>query len=383
MRLILCLLILPMITAAAFSSPTGDSGDVVSVVRSYSLHGDDGTALDWHDDRGRRGRGRRALLHEVRPVRRDARVEYEDEVESLYPTVQRAFVIPDGRDTNDDNVRSARARPGTTVVNVRQTSFGCGRLGATVWPSSIALAALLSRRPFDDGCRDQSTMVAGRRVLELGSGCGLPSAVASMLGAACVLATDHWEEEEGGGSRRGRKDDDGDGGGRLMPKNPHGANLAHNVVGASVVPAVASVRRLDWHDEGGARDIANDYRPDLIIGSDLIYYPADVSPLLRTLGILLGDDGGGKSEGVKGGGEERRRREALLISPLPPNAERASLGEFRARLATATDDDDDDGWLVGCEVLMDELVMIERTAGDDDGDNGDEERHNLLAIRIL
>ena len=101
-----------MTTATAFSSATGDSGDVVADVRSHSLHGNDGTALNWHDDRGRRGRGRRALLHEVRPVRRDARVEDEDEVESLYLTVRRAFVIPDGQDTNDDDVVDGHRQEG-------------------------------------------------------------------------------------------------------------------------------------------------------------------------------------------------------------------------------------------------------------------------------
>jgi hypothetical protein len=74
------------------------------------------------------------------------------------------------------------------------------------------------------------------------------------------------------------------------------------------------------------------------------------------------------------------RRVAVLILPLPPNAERESLGKFRARLATATNDD---GWLVGCEISMDELVMVERRGGDDDGDDGEEERHNLLRIKIV
>ncbi len=185
-------------------------------------------------------------------------------------------------------------------MNVRQ--IGCGRLGATVWPSSIALAALLSH-PRDDDVDDDddpseptrgpSSMVWGRRVLELGSGCGLPSATASILGAERVLATDHWEEGADG-------DGDGDGTTRLMPRNPHGANLAHNVV-----PAGGAVRRLDCHDADGARAIADDYRPDLIVGSDLVYYPSDVTPLLRTLGILLG---GGGDRDDDGRGRRPRRR---------------------------------------------------------------------------
>jgi hypothetical protein len=117
-----------------------------------------------------------------------------------------------------------------------------------------------------------------------------------------------------------------------MPKKPHDANLVHNIIamdhhcygggdgnGDDIVDPVASVRCLDWHNVGGARNIVEGYRPDLIIGLDLVYYPTDLTPLLRT------------------------------------------------------------------HVLMDELVMVERRGGniDDNDNNGKEERHNLLRIRIV
>jgi hypothetical protein len=113
-----------------------------------------------------------------------------------------------------------------------------------------------------------------------------------------------------------RKEDNS---GRLMLKNPHSANLAHNIIplggiGSGGVPA-ASVR----HDQ--------------IFGSDLAYYPMDVTLLLQMLGILLG-----ATTGIK------EQWESLLILPLPPNAKRQLLGKLLARLATATNDD---GWLVG------------------------------------
>jgi hypothetical protein len=79
-------------------------------------------------------------------------------------------------------------------------------------------------------------------------------------------------------------------------------------------------------------------RPDLIIVSDLVYYPADVKPLLRTLGILFG---AATEEGGIGGGGGDRWGETLLVSPLPPSAERESLGDFRERLAAASRDDGD------------------------------------------
>ena len=83
----------------------------------------------------------------------------EDEVELYYPTTRRAFQFPH---------RSPEA------VEVRQTSFGCGKLGANVWPSSIALASLLA---------NGGTVTEGRRILELGAGCGLPSATARICGS--------------------------------------------------------------------------------------------------------------------------------------------------------------------------------------------------------
>ena len=53
--------------------------------------------------------------------------------------------------------------------------------GAGVWECSEVLSAYLAARP--ELCR-------GRRVLELGAGCGLCSMVASLGGAARVVATD-------------------------------------------------------------------------------------------------------------------------------------------------------------------------------------------------
>ncbi len=140
--------------------------------------------------------------------------------------------------------------------------------------------------------------------------------------------------EEGGCG--GGKEDNGS---RLMPKNSHGENITHNVVplrgiGSGGVPA-ASVRRLDWHDRKRVHDIADRYHPDLIIGLDLIYHPAEVTPLLQTLRVLFR---------VKTGGKEQR--EPLLILPLLPSIERESLGKSCARLAMVTDNN---GWLVGCD----------------------------------
>ena len=170
-------------------------------------------------------------------------------------------------------------------------------------------------------------------MLELGSGCGLPSLVAKdVAGASDVMATDYWEEEDG------KFDAD-----RLVPKNLFGANLAHNIGSAT------AVKHLDWHDQFKVMNVCDEYQPEVVIGSDLVYYLADTPPLIQTLNILL-------KSGAK---------DALLILPLPPNAEREALPVFRSSLH--------DGALEGCKVEMKEMVMV---------GSGSDDRHNLLRIHI-
>ena len=186
-------------------------------------------------------------------------------------------------------------------------------------------------------------------MLELGSGCGLPSLVAKELcNAREICATDYWEiPNESAGER-------------LVPKDLFGANLAYNVGGSledGSTSDAASVRRLDWHDEMGIFKLANKFNPDVIIGSDLVYYPMDTSPLLQTIEILF-----------KAG----KANDALLVLPLPPNAEREALPDFRKRLEDGELGDE-------FEVCMDELVMVEKQG---QNGQGNEERHNLLRIRI-
>ena len=76
----------------------------------------------------------------IAPPDPDDEEEEDDEVEMFYPTTNRYFMFPPTANAtdpleNDDN---------NTLLRIRQTSFGCGRLGSTVWPSAIALASLLA-----------------------------------------------------------------------------------------------------------------------------------------------------------------------------------------------------------------------------------------------
>lgn len=232
--------------------------------------------------------------------------EEEDEVEYWYPTRKRyfEFLIPSS---------SVTSRTSTTI---RQTSFGCGKLGAEVWESSVALCLYLG----------QHSMVEGKRILELGSGCGLPSVVCrDDLKAAAVLATDFWETED--------VEFDGD---RLVPTKFHGLNLEYNVVkscldDADRVETETAVQRLDWHDRASAAAARDSFRPDMVIGSDLVYYPMDVEPLLSVLETLLVGHDAGNEEEPASVPEERKMIRAVLALALAP-AKREALPEFRSKV---------------------------------------------------
>lgn len=216
-------------------------------------------------------------------------VEEEDEVEYWYPTRKRhfEFSIPSS---------SVSSKSATTI---RQTSFGCGKLGAEIWDSSVALCLYLGHQA--------ETLTTGKRILELGAGCGLPSVVCrDELRASSVLATDFWETS-----------DDNFDADRLVPTKYHGLNLEHNVV---VSEGGARVQCLDWHDRESAILARDSFEPDLIIGSDLVYYPMDVEPLLNVLEILL-----------TANSEKESKTRAVLALPLSP-AQREALPEFREKV---------------------------------------------------
>jgi len=263
------------------------------VLRSYVL-GEDGGARCWE-----------LLTPSVAATDPD-----EDEVEYWYPTRKRHFEF---------SIPAAATKPAPAGVTIRQTSFGCGKLGSEVWDSSVVLCLYLG----------EQGLVGGKRILELGSGCGLPSVVCrDELGAAAVLATDFWEN-----------DTDGFDGDRLVPTKFHGLNLEHNVVvkkssndEAAAAAAETSVQKLDWHDRASATSARETFRPDLVIGSDLVYYPMDVEPLLGALGVLLvGGSDGGDGSGTSTSKNNKQHTRAVLVLPLAP-AEREALPEFRSKL---------------------------------------------------
>ena len=107
-------------------------------------------------------------------------------------------------------------------------------------------------------------LVAGKRVLELGSGCGLAGMTAAAAGAAHVLLTDTESAF-----------------GNLV------ANIEANEHSAAIPGAVAAAQVLEWGDEEAVRVLRADGPPfDLVILSDCAYWSHLFERLLSTLKLL-------------------------------------------------------------------------------------------------
>jgi len=237
--------------------------------------------------------------HELRSLPEERNRPDEDELEMLYPTQRQYFQFG-----------GSSIHP---VQIVRTTSFGCGKLGHQIWPSALALSLALVRE-FGIMSKNIDPIHRPRSVLELGAGCGLPSVVCRDVLQLPVTATDFWYEGQGSVDR------DMD---RLIPEVYHGINLRYNVIGAAPTSAVstrfgggqerestpARVELLDWHKIETVQKIGP---IDLVIGSDVIYYPMDIEPLWKTMESLLKDGGASK---------------IILMLPLKPD-QREALPAF-------------------------------------------------------
>eukprot|EP00980_Cylindrotheca_fusiformis_P005135 scaffold1087_cov136-Cylindrotheca_fusiformis.AAC.21 len=223
----------------------------------------------------------------------------EDELEMMYPTIRRHFAFDGG--ASDEHFFEGK-------ILCRQTSFGCGKLGHQIWPASIALSAYLCSRP---------ELIKNKSVMELGAGCGLPSAVCrDVLQASYILATDFWMVGDF------EKD-------RLIPENWHGVNLEFNVA----TTQRAKVQQVDWFNPDTVRQALQTCQPNIVVGSDLVYYPADLEPFWNTIDICL---------------KEGDVDQILLVSPLKPET-REALPEFRKLLEAKGAD--------AYDIKMEELTM--------------------------
>ncbi|KAJ1451720.1 putative methyltransferase-domain-containing protein [Pelagophyceae sp. CCMP2097] len=133
---------------------------------------------------------------------------------------------------------------------------GWTEFGNEVWPGAKTLAAGF----VCGGAHAQ--LVRGKRVLELGAGCGLPGLTAAACGAAAVTLTDLDE---------------------ALPRLRRNAEANAAAIDASNPGATVDVQTLAW---GAAIDAAfGGY--DVVLASDVVYKPALVAPLVATLKQLL------------------------------------------------------------------------------------------------
>ncbi|KAG8466912.1 hypothetical protein KFE25_008291 [Diacronema lutheri] len=181
----------------------------------------------------------------------------------------RRFALPNGRE-----------------IGVRETSFGEGKLGYSLWTAGIALATWV--------CADPSR-VRDKAVLELGSGVGLAGFACACAGARSVTLSD---------MDRVCADDRDSPTGLL-------SSLRRSVHENALAEAVL-VRRIDWREHvraaapspglggaasrGGGREpqaraLVDDDRFDVVVASDCVYHAELLEPLAVAVQRFLAPDG--------------------------------------------------------------------------------------------
>ncbi|GMQ11689.1 hypothetical protein CsSME_00054215 [Camellia sinensis var. sinensis] len=130
-----------------------------------------------------------------------------------------------------------------------------GVTGSVLWDSGVVLGKFL-----EHAVESGMMLLQGKKVVELGSGCGLVGCIAALLGAEVIL-TDLPDRL------------------RLLRKNV-GTNLYGNVRGS------AAVSQFVWGEEPDLELIQP--LPDYVLGSDVIYGEDAVMDLLATLLELCG-----------------------------------------------------------------------------------------------
>lgn len=137
----------------------------------------------------------------------------------------------------------------------------CKSTGLMLWESARLMASVLAENP---------TVVAGKRVLELGCGCGGICSMASVVSADLVVATD------------------GDTNALDL--------LARNVTSNIKPPFLSKLitKRLQWGNRDHIEAIKeiNDRGFDVIIGTDVTYIPEAILPLFATAKDLISSKGG-------------------------------------------------------------------------------------------
>lgn len=148
------------------------------------------------------------------------------------------------------------APPPTLTVAERsaptKNAFGSDSTGTRIWDAGRVLSGLLSQRDL-----------AGKRVVECGSGTGVGGLAAASAGASSVLLTEGASETL-----------------ELLRENIEANGMEDRV----------SACRLRWGDEWEMDEVATRGPFDLIVGSDLLYAPESFPDLLETLMALCTPD---------------------------------------------------------------------------------------------
>lgn len=170
------------------------------------------------------------------------------------------------KDSRGDGHRRFVFNGGATTT-VRETSFGDSGLGYSVWVSGVALSVWMAMN---------RESVAGKKVLELGSGVGVSGLTCALVGAESVVLSDFGKQNDGGGKAQV-------GVNKVVSEDvqPEGIldNLLYNV-GVNSVRGTCEISRLDWH---APPSLIPEKKFDVVLGSEVIYYEEDAEALASTV----------------------------------------------------------------------------------------------------
>ncbi|KAJ0802966.1 putative lysine methyltransferase, S-adenosyl-L-methionine-dependent methyltransferase [Helianthus annuus] len=190
----------------------------------------------------------------VRMVRGDP----SDEMMLLWGLQQPTFSKPNAFVSQSSLNLSIDACGRCISISQSPSSLGTpGVTGSVMWDSGIVLGKFL-----EHAVEKGFLVLQGKKVVELGAGCGLAGCIAALLGSQVIL-TDMPDRL------------------RLLKKNVED-NLYGDVRGC------ATVNELTWGDRPDPELV--EPLPDFVIGSDVIYSEEAVTDLLETLVDLSGTE---------------------------------------------------------------------------------------------
>lgn len=173
-------------------------------------------------------------------------------------------------------------REATATANATQEQWLGGWTGSQIWESSELLARVL--------CLQPPSFWRGKRVIELGCGCGLAGLTAAAFSPREVVLTDqvpalaHWNALRNFGQRPLWE-------GPSTPPAATGSRAAFaESAGLRLLPTSATIRaeQLRWGSQQDIDLVCGALPFDLVLGSDVVYSEEDHDRLATTLVQLSG-----------------------------------------------------------------------------------------------